>query len=142
MKSKHFPVARTVLILLAGLGTAGPALAHEDEQSLGTAASATDYFKVNCAAGTQLLRTQLMVTSVGGPAVSVQTLKGKKATNTTDLLNGDNAYSPAVENTSKAGIYHVLVNKNGEGAVDYLIQFHCLKGSTEKDNIAKLIQNQ
>jgi len=91
-------------------------------------ASATDVWTVSCPATTEWLETKVMDLDSSAPLVSVQTIKGIMATNSTDPNDKDAAYSPLVKNKDRAGQFYVLVDKNSAGAVSYTISIEC-KGS-------------
>jgi hypothetical protein len=108
-------------------GNAGITLAHTIGGSLGNAASATDYYRVTCPPGTHHLESRVRDNApVAAPRVYVLTFKGTKATNTTDAVDGNTAYSPVVLNASGSGVYHTFVGKTAAGAEKYSLQVHCL----------------
>lgn len=118
----------TTAALLAALNYADMALAHTIPDSLGAAAGAVDAFQTTCkpnAAG----KTAQLVTRVKAakktPLVSVQAFKGKVASHSTDAVGGNAAYSPAVKTSAGDGVYTVLVDKSGAGAINYVLDVHC-----------------
>jgi hypothetical protein len=101
------------------------AFAVSRTEALGTDASATDVWTVSCPATTEGLETKVMDLDSSEPLVSVQTIKGIKATNSTDPNNKDTAYGPLVKNTDRPGQFYVLVDKSSAGAVSYTISIEC-----------------
>jgi len=128
MKSASLKNALVSASFLVMAGNAGITLAHTIAGSLGNAATATDLYNVTCPPGTHHLESRVRDNAppVAPPRVSVQTYKGTKATNTTDAVDGNAAFSPVVVNHSGAGVYRVLVDKDRAGAEKYTLQVHCL----------------
>jgi hypothetical protein len=94
--------------------------------ALGAEAGATDVWAVVCPATTAWLETKVIdLNPVAAPLVSVQTIKGIKATNSTDPVDGDAAYSPAVNTTGTAGTFYVLVDKTSADAENYTVDIIC-----------------
>jgi hypothetical protein len=118
-------------LFFVGLGGgAHCAFAHTFVLSLGEAAGATDYFGVICSteggADTDHLLIQIQTNTPNAPLVSAQVIKGSTATNTTDPVSGDSAASPPSLTRGGNGLYQVLINKTGPGAVVYTVTVHCL----------------
>lgn len=94
--------------------------------ALGAAAGATDVWTVVCPATTARLETKVIdLNPVKAPLVSVQTIKGLKATNSTDPVDGDAATSPAVNTTGNAGTFYVLVDKTSADEEIYTVDMMC-----------------
>ncbi|WP_284617843.1 hypothetical protein [Aquabacterium humicola] len=104
--------------------------AHSFVFTLGDAAAATHYFGVICSGeggnDTDHLFLELRTTTSNAPAVSAQVIKGPVATNTTDPVGGDVAFSPATRTRGGNGLYQVLINKAGPGVVTFAVNAHCL----------------
>ena len=119
------------LVLAAMLVPAGlPALAHTYVLALGPSASANSYFGVICSndAGTDSdhLFMQIQSHTVNGPLVSAQIVKDGVAASITDPIGGDAVPSPAMRVRGGNGMYQVLTNKTGAGAVSFTVTVHCL----------------
>jgi hypothetical protein len=122
------------LLLAAAVGPFD-ARAHEQNGSLGSAASATDFYQVTCSQDEggpppTLLLLQVLDSSSApspeGPAlVAVQGQKGTLAANSTDLGGGDATASPAITLAGGAGVYDVLVYKTEAGSDGYTLTYHC-----------------
>lgn len=128
--------ARAVPPLLAAalaLGSLPAAQAHTYQLALGAAAGANHYFGVICSTDggyeTDHLLIQVQTLTAKAPLVSVQAVKGSAAASTTDAVSGDAAYSPPLRLRGGNGLYQVLVNKTGEGALTFNITAHCLDAS-------------
>jgi hypothetical protein len=125
------PLLGLVLLALA-LGGASLASAHTQNGSLGTSASATDYYAITCSndgsgAPGSLVLEVLDAGPVAAPLVSAQIRKGSLLTNTTPA--GDGEWSPLVFLNGGAGTYDVLVDKSDAGAESYTLDFHCVTGT-------------
>jgi hypothetical protein len=98
--------------------------------SIGESATANHYFGVICSnAGgydTDHLYMQLQTNTANAPLVNAQIIKGNVATSITDPTSGDAAASPIMRNRGGNGLYQVLVNKTGAGAVVFTVTVHCL----------------
>jgi hypothetical protein len=115
-------------VLLAALNYAGTALAHTIPDSLGVAAGAIDAFQTTCKPNTAGKTAQLVTrvkASKKAPLVSVQAFKGKRASQASDAVGGDAAYSPTAKTPAGDGVYTVLVDKSGAGAINYVLDVHC-----------------
>jgi hypothetical protein len=119
----------TLLFVCLAAGVHG-AVAHTYQLALGPDAGATDYFGVICSAeggaDADHLYMQIQTNTANAPLVSVQVIKGSTATNTTDPVSGDSEASPPTINRGGNGLYQVLINKAGPGAVVYTVTVHCL----------------
>jgi len=94
--------------------------------ALGAPAGATDVWTVVCPEKTAKLETKVIdLNPVKAPLVSVQTIKGLKATNSTDPVDGDAAYSPSVNTTGNAGTFYVLVDKTSADPENYTVDMMC-----------------
>lgn len=118
---------------LAGLllaGAAHHAAAHTYVLALGEAASATHYFGVICSSeggyATDHLLIQILSHGVQAPLVSAQVIKDGQAGNTTDAVGGDALAGPTLRLRGGNGLYQVLINKSGPGAVSFTATAHCL----------------
>lgn len=106
------------------------ASAHTYNLTLGGEAGATHYVGVVCSedggVDTYQLLAKLQTETVDGPLVSLQTIKGDVATSVTDTVNGDALPSASSSNPGGNGLYQVLINKTGIGAVTFNLTIHCL----------------
>jgi len=99
--------------------------------ALGDMAGATDVWKVVCPATTTRLDVQVIDRNpVAAPLVSVQTIKGIKATNSTDPSDGDETYSPLVYIDGSVGTYYLLVDKTSADAELYTVDIICKQSAT------------
>lgn len=124
---KNTFAALTFGLLAMGSNVAG---AHTLTLNLGADAGATDYFGLICSTeggtDTDHLLVQVQSNTPNGPLLSAQVHKGSVATNTTDLVSGDAEASPPSRTKGGNGLYHLLINKAGPGAVAYTLTIHCL----------------
>ncbi len=125
---------RPALLGVFSLILAGAAGAHDKTDSLGSAASAVDYYQVTCSDdgnGAPLsLTAQVKDNSpVASPLVSVSVKKGSAATASTDAVDGDTTYSPLVYVNGGAGVYDVFVLKSATGTENYTLSYHCMTGN-------------
>jgi hypothetical protein len=135
-------------LLLAAAATA--AQAHSFVFTLGQDAGATHFFGVICSAeggnDTDHLFLELRTTTPNAPAVSAQVIKHQVATNTTDPVGGDAAFSPASRTRGGNGLYQVLINKSGPGVVVFSVNAHCLDATgtqhTGTDGLVYQYQDQ
>lgn len=123
------PSLATIAALFA-LGNASVAMAHSQQQSLGTARGATDLYVVNCSTDSGGVTDHLKVTikdlpPKAAPWVSVQVIKDKLARNATDPVDGDAIASGATVTRGGNGPYLVVVGKSSAGAEYYALDFHC-----------------
>lgn len=116
--------------------------------SLGASSAATDFYRVTCATNTNGTTDNLKVSlidlaPVANPMISVQVIKARLAKNTTDAVDGNTAYSPAVAIQGGNGVYDVRVNKTAAGAELYQLNYTCLNsaGKSTGVTIAK-VQDQ
>lgn len=126
------PLALVLLALV--LGGASVASAHTQSGSLGSDASATDFYQVTCSddgsgAPASLAVQVLDASPVAAPIVSVQVQKGLLLTNSSDPVDGDTAASPLVSVNGGAGVYDVLIDKSAAGAETYTLTYHCMTGA-------------
>ena len=130
MHSRSIRGWRGLAAATALAAVAAAAQAHTYVFDLGPAAGATHYFGVICSgeAGydTDHLFLELRTTTPNAPPVSAQVVKGPVATNITDPVGGDAQFSPASRTPGGNGVYHVLINKGGPGAVRFTVNVHCL----------------
>jgi hypothetical protein len=73
-------------------------------------------------------------------------IKAQVATNTTDPVGGDAAFSPASRTRGGNGLYQVLINKSGPGVVVFSLNAHCLDATgtqhTGTDGLVYQYQDQ
>jgi hypothetical protein len=126
--------AAGLLVLVAAAGWAGAARAHDQNGSLGSSGSATDFYQVTCAIDEDggLVPARLFLqlrdnTSVPETAalVAVQAQKGALAANATDPSGADALPGPGTAVYGGAGVYDVLIYKTGSGTETYSLTYHC-----------------
>jgi hypothetical protein len=103
------------------------ASAHDQPGDLGTAAEATDMYRVTCTPDvdpSDHLFVPIVISDASGPKVSVQVFKDGMALNTT---TGVNIGTKALKGGD--GEYSLIVNKSAAGAASYIISFHCESSS-------------
>ena len=110
--------------LAAALLPADLAPAHDQGGSLGTTASATDYYEISCfddgSGAPGSLQLRILDSSPGSlPQVSVQIQRGLSLASVSDEITPDIVPSPWIYSNEGAGVYHVLVDKTGTGAKVY-----------------------
>ena len=148
MKAIIIKKALLTASVLSLLGYVGSASAHDQAGALGAAAAATEYYKVTCyddgAGPTASLSLQVIdLAPVAAPLVSVQVLKGILVKNTTDAVDGNAAYSPALSLAGGNGAYSVIVDKTAIGAETYSLQYHCLTSAgAHTGSLIAPLQNQ
>jgi hypothetical protein len=125
--------AAAAIVLLAALALPQAARAHTQNGSLGSAATATDFYQVTCSDDgsgppASLTLQVLDASPAAAPLVAVQAQKGTLATNSTDPVDADATASPLVVLDGGAGVYDVLVYKTDAGVESYTLTFHCLTG--------------
>ena len=124
------------------------AFAHDQTGALGKAVGATDYYAVSCFDDgngvADHLSFQIMdALPAAIPAVSAQVTKGRLAVNTTDAIDGDATYSPAVLVKGGNGTYYVSVDKSKAGVENYSFQYHCETSDNQHTGTSILpLQNQ
>ncbi len=121
---------QAALLFAAGIAANAPAAAHTYVLALGPSASANSYFGVICSndggADTDHLFMQIQSHALNGPLVSAQIVKDNLAASTTDPIGGDAVPSAAMRVRGGNGLYQVLTNKTGAGAVTFTVTVHCL----------------
>lgn len=147
MKSTFLKTMVLTASMLATIGHAGSASAHTQAGSLGRQAEATDLYVISCSddgsGPPARLETQIFNVSRKNVLISVQTIKGNQATNSTDLRGGDVRSSPAASNSGGAGAYYVAVNKAKKGLATYNLRFHCITSTNVETGTDILtLQNQ
>ncbi|MEO8134384.1 MAG: hypothetical protein ABI831_10440 [Betaproteobacteria bacterium] len=112
--------------------SAGLALAHTQNGSLGDFAGATDYYQISCSDDGNgvpaSIAVQVMNRSPASPSLSVLVHRALSAVSGTDALAGDEVSSPLMFNNNGDGVYNVFVTKAAAGAENYTLTFHCLTG--------------
>lgn len=130
MTTKLPKIFRTAGLFLGLAVPAHGALADTYVLALGEAAAANHYFGVICSTAggydTDHLYMQLQTHTTTAPLVSAQIVKGNVATSISDPVSGDAVASPVMRNRGGNGLYQVLVNKTGAGAVTFSVTVHCL----------------
>lgn len=119
------------------------ASAHDQSQSLGVAASATDVYEVDCASAPKLFFEIKSILS-SSPPVSAQIINDTVALSTTDSAGGDKGFSPALEvvKPGSSAIYTVVVNKSSAGAANYAIEFHCENSDGSHASVTEIALKQ
>lgn len=69
--------------------------------------------------------------SLPGMFVSLQLLKGTRATSVTDLTPGDADYSAFATLSGGNGTYNLILNKTKAGARSFDLEWHCLTATNE-----------
>ncbi len=121
------------LVSVLGSLVAPEARAHSQSGSLGTAASATDYYEIACfddgRGPAASLEVQIRDSSPGAaPFVSVQAHFGLTVRSVSDDLFADIVPSARIFLNEGAVSYHVLVDKSGAGGKFYELTYHCWTG--------------
>lgn len=123
------------LVAFVAVGLAADSIhAHTQAGSLGSGASATDYYQVLCSDdGTgppASLSIQVLDSApAAAPLVSVQARNGSALASATDPTDADANASPLIHVNAGAGtVYDVLVDKSGAGVENYVLTFHCVTG--------------
>lgn len=111
---------------LAGSTLLEVASAHDQLGQLGTKASATDVWEIECSGGSQYLALQIKDGPPNkSPKVSVQVVKDRLAATATDRKDGDAEYSPEIRLYGGDGVYTALVDKSGAQPENYFLEYHC-----------------
>ncbi len=121
------------LLALALASSPSALAAHTQNDSLGAAASATDYYLVTCSddgngVPASLIVQVLDLAPVAAPILSVQVRKGAALASSSDATDADAVASPFVFVNGGAGVYDVAVDKSASGADSYSLVFHCVTG--------------
>ncbi len=113
-------------ISTALLLAAGQVSAHDIINSLGTAASATDWFTVNCPTGTAEFYADIVDTSAADGVLPSITISKTGALSSTDSPEGG-AVSPGVILANSSGIYNIYITHSGASAAinNYTAHVHC-----------------
>lgn len=118
--------------ILAGLGITPTVFAHSQGGTLGTSASATDYYTVTCSddgsgpPAALVAQVQDLAPVNAAALVSVTVNKGNATVHSTDNgTDGDAVASPLVSVSGGAGVYNVYVAKSNTGAETYTLTAHC-----------------
>lgn len=131
--------ARLFLAILGCLGAA-QVQAHSGGATMdeaGNKASFTALARVTCfddgAGPAQFLvaRVRDKSPAVTGLYVSLQLLKGTRATSVTDLTPGDAEYSEFATLAGGNGTYQLIINKTKAGAREFDLEWHCLTASND-----------
>lgn len=130
-------IARPGVVFLAGIAAAllpsGRAAAHDQSGSLGSSASATDYYEISCfddgTGPPGSLEVRIRDSAPGSlPQVSVQVQRGLSLASVSDEITPDVVPSPSIYSNEGAGVYFVLVDKSGAGTKFYQLTYHCWTG--------------
>ncbi len=130
MKHIIFKKAFVAASALTILGYVGGASAHDISGALGKSPTATDYYQLSCyddgnGPADHLSIQVIDMAPVAKPLISVQVTKGILAGNTTDAVDGNATYSPALKMKGGDGDYAVTVDKTAAGLETYSLQYHC-----------------
>jgi hypothetical protein len=125
--------AAALAALLAALGLPQAARSHTQNGSLGSSATATDYYQVFCSDDgsgppASLFLHVLDVSPAAAPLVAVLAQRGVLVVNSTDATDADTTPSPIAYLNAGAGAYDVLVYKTASGSESYTLTFHCMTG--------------
>lgn len=147
---KRLKTIMTASLLLA-TGYAGLASAHTQSGAVGVATTGvarTDVYRVTCIAPAAKLYLHVKdLAPVKAPLVSTQATKGTASSAlSTDTVDGDANYSPAVTLVAGTGDYTLKVNKSAStvvGIETYVAEFHCQDaGGNHTDTTWIMTQNQ
>jgi hypothetical protein len=121
------------VFVVTALVCAAPTSAHTYTDSLGSAASATDFYQVTCSDDGSGPPASLFAQvrdegPVSPPWVSVQLHRGSLLASSSDPIDGDTESSPSITVNGGPGVYDVLVDKSGAGSENYTLTFHCMTG--------------
>ena len=124
---KRITKVLALLTVMGGLLPAAAVFAHDQAGSLAKAASSIDYYQVQCGSGTTNLSVKIRDLSVSAatPLLSIQVFKDNRATNTTDTVPNDAAYSSPASLVGGDGYYYMTVDKTATGSKNYHIVLHC-----------------
>lgn len=119
--------------LLISAGYAGLVSAHVQSGAVGIATSGvarTDVYTLACPTGTAKLYIRVKdLAPVKAPLVSIQATKGTSSSAlSTDAVDGDANYSPALTLSAGSGVYTFKVNKSASSVVGietYTAEIHC-----------------
>ena len=149
MKKITLKKAFTAVSWLGVLVYTGNVAAHDITGTLGKAAGATDYYQVECSDDGAGPADRLIVkikdlAPVATPLISVQVTKGAIAKNTTDIIDGNATYSPALTVNGGNGSYYLIVDKTAAKAEVYNLQIHCETSGDQHTGTSEpaLLQNQ
>ncbi|MDP2180385.1 hypothetical protein [Methylicorpusculum sp.] len=138
----------TLLLSVFTLGAVGPAAAHSiSNKTLRPAfgASATDIWQATCGAGSSHMFAQIRDQSADNNLVSLVVVSGVRGSTTTDLIGGDQTFSPGITVAAGNATYTMLVNHTRAGGQVYSIEYHCENasgGHTETTTPTAESQNQ
>ncbi|WP_428001540.1 hypothetical protein [Acidovorax sp.] len=126
------PVARSAAVL-ALLALPLLASAHTLDVPMGDAAGTTHHLGVICSNeggyDSDHLVMNIRNNTPGAPLLNAQIIKGPVAVSTTDAVSGDLQPSPSVRVRGGNGVYNLLVNKTGPGALVYTLTIHCMEAT-------------
>lgn len=129
----------TLFLLLSCVGVA-KSYAHGGSATMdeaGNKASFTALARITCfddgAGPAQFLVARVRDNSaaVSGMFVSLQLLKGTRATSVTDLTPGDADYSEFATLSGGNGTYQLILNKTKAGARSFDLEWHCLTAAND-----------
>lgn len=109
------------------------AKAHSFDVPMSAAPGSTHYVGVICSndAGydSDHLIANVRNNTLNAPLLNVQIIKGQSAAHATDTISGDNQASPSIQVRGGNGVYQLLINKAGAGALQYTLTVHCMDAS-------------
>lgn len=153
----------TFILGLPFLLVSSVSLAHDIDGTLGPAASATDYYQIQCfdnkegAGQSEELELDLLTTGTGTPVVSMQvsTESPVRFYSATDPSGGNSSPSQAIvakndqpdmlidgNPNNGNGYYYLSVNKTLPGVQTYHITYHCQGSGGHTGTEITAIQNQ
>ena len=120
----------TATVAFASMLASSHLLAATLSGALGDSSAATDYYRITCstnaAGASDMLSVALLdVAPKASPLISVQVIKAMSGQNTTDAIDGDALFSPAINVKGGNGVYDVRVNKTAKGAELYKLKYQC-----------------
>lgn len=135
MKFKRLSKLTLPFYLMLAFSAVGKVYAHGGGAVMdeaGTKASFTALARITCfddgAGPAQFLVARIRDNSsaLQGMLVSLQLLKGTRATSVTDLISGDADYSAFATLSGGNGTYQLIINKSKAGARSFDLEWHCL----------------
>jgi hypothetical protein len=155
MKNKSKLLMAVSLMVVTGLASAhsmsGSLVAQQLKKGSKTvfvAAAAVDKYDINCGAGTTKLYYRVKTSAVAAASkISIQGFKGGASTLSTDPVNTDAAFSPAINFAGGEGAYSLTVSRPASAtwgySENYVAEMHCQdKGGAHTETSITMTQNQ
>ncbi|SJM95731.1 hypothetical protein [Crenothrix polyspora] len=155
MKNKFKLLLAVSLMAVTGLASAhsmsGGLVAKQlkkGSKKVFVAAPAVDIYQVDCGAGTTKLYYRVKTSAVAvASKISIQGFKGGASTLSTDPVNTDAKFSPAINFANGEGSYSVSVSRPASAtwgfSENYVAEMHCQdKGGAHTETTITMTQNQ